>query len=213
MREYLDLPGHGLIPGLPRCDMDKAPTDTNPPEDLRQPVAELAASDKGVRFIAQEEGFRARPYEDNPKDLANSNCTQGYGNKLHDGPCTAEDDRRPSVTEPEAYENLQERIREIFAPAARELVPGKKMHQHEFDALVSMVYNLGAAEISGTNLHEALLDGPDGWDRVPELMMRFVKAGDEVECGLYKRRIEEGRIWASADYTTEATDKDCPPGS
>jgi GH24 family phage-related lysozyme (muramidase)/peptidoglycan hydrolase-like protein with peptidoglycan-binding domain len=197
-------------PVVPECE---AQTDEAKPVGDRHAVAELRVSDEGISFIAKQEGFRANVYDDKPNDLPNSNCTQGYGNKLHEGQCTDEDYRRPPVTEAQAYKNLQDRVRDVYAPAARELVADKKMHQHEFDALVSMVYNMGAEEIRGTNLHDALLNGPAGWEEVPDLMLRFVNAGGHLSCGLYQRRIEEGRIWASADYASEATDEDCPSNS
>lgn len=211
VREYLDLPGHGLIAGLPRCDMDppkkqKEEQDKDNEKGVRKAVSGLGASAELAQFIADEEGFEPKPYNDNDRG---GNCTQGYGNKLHDGPCTDEDYRLPAVTEKQAMDELKTRLRKTFVPATRALLKGLQMRQHEFDALVSMVYNLGAEEIEGSDLHDALRGDPSGWDDVPKLMQRFVRDDGEYLCGLHKRRVEEGRVFSNADYKTQATDKVC----
>jgi GH24 family phage-related lysozyme (muramidase) len=207
VREYLDTPGRGLIAGLPRCDMDK-PEETGGGVDPgpRTPVARLTASAKTVPFIADEEGFKATPYNDARRG---GNCTVGYGEKLHDGSCTSEDLRRPPIKEAEAMAELTDRVRTDFVPKTRRLLKGVEMHQHEFDAMVSMAYNLGVEELSGTNLHDALRDSPSSWHRVPRLMEAFVKDDGKYVCGLHLRRMEEGQVFRDAEYKTDIPERMC----
>jgi lysozyme len=69
----------------------------------------------------------------------------------------------------------------------------KPLAQHQFDALVSLVYNCGPKALAGS-VGAALREGRDA--DVPALMARWNKAGGKVLAGLARRRKAEGELWA-----------------
>ncbi len=110
-------------------------------------------SKAGVAMIARFEGFRATPYND---AAVPPNATIGFGHKIHDGPVTAAD-RATWGTISEA------RGRELLASdllnaerAVNTLVVPPFRFQHRFDAVVSLVFNIGTGAFSTSHLLELL---------------------------------------------------------
>jgi len=106
-----------------------------PRKDPRQ----LTTSAQGIDFIMEWEDFRAMPYND-----AEGYCTIGYGHLIARDAC--EQIAMPpmfenGISEENAVELFKERL-VIFETAIRRdiTVP---LYQHEFDALVSLVFNTG----------------------------------------------------------------------
>ncbi len=88
------------------------------------------------------------------------NCTYGIGTLVHPGPCTAEELRR-HVTEAQINEPFHART-ETAARAVRSAVTQTPLTQEQFDALVSLTYNLGArgarnvlADVNRGDFHRA----------------------------------------------------------
>jgi lysozyme len=69
----------------------------------------------------------------------------------------------------------------------------KPLLQHQFDALVSLVYNCGPKALAGS-VGAAVREGRDA--DVPALMARWNKGGGKVLAGLVRRRKAEGELWA-----------------
>ena len=63
------------------------------------------------------------------------------------------------------------------------------LQQHEFDALVAWVYNLGPTNLGESTMLKVLNGGQ--FDRVPEEMNRWTRAGGKILEGLVRRRQAE----------------------
>lgn len=95
-------------------------------------IAALGVSAAALVGIAAQEGYRGEAYEPIPGDRQ----TIGFG--------TTEGVKRGDTTDPvRALIRLQQDA-DKYARAVRECAP-VPMHQHEFDAAVSLSYNVGAA--------------------------------------------------------------------
>jgi lysozyme len=70
------------------------------------------------------------------------------------------------------------------------LVP---LTQHQFDALVSFIFNVGAGAFRGSTLLKRLNAGD--YDAVPVQLMRWTKAGGKEIAGLRNRRVFEVKMW------------------
>lgn len=68
------------------------------------------------------------------------------------------------------------------------------LNQHQFDALVSFVYNCGPGALKSSTLLKLLNKGQ--YDQVPVQLLRWNKAGGKVYRGLTRRRIAEGALWS-----------------
>lgn len=69
------------------------------------------------------------------------------------------------------------------------------LNQHQFDALVSFVYNCGAGALQKSTLLKLL--NKEHYDRVPAELLKWNKAGGVVYAGLTRRRIAEGALFAT----------------
>ncbi|HVZ31948.1 MAG TPA: glycoside hydrolase family protein [Polyangiaceae bacterium] len=98
----------------------------------------MTMSADGMTLLRLSEGAVLRYYN----DLAN-NCTYGIGTLVHAGACTQDELRLP-VTEQQVNAQLAVRVRTAES-AVRRGVPHFQLTQAQFDALVSFVYNVGAA--------------------------------------------------------------------
>src|SRR3990167_8079601 len=98
--------------------------------------AYMDVSERGLRLIVEFEGFSATPYNDPV-----GHCTVGYGELLHEGPCTPEELARPPITEAEGWARLREKAQPYADAVARyTFVP---LTQPQFDDLTSFTYNVG----------------------------------------------------------------------
>lgn len=147
----------------------------------------MRLSRAGAGLIARFEGFIPRPYDD-----AAGHATIGYGHLLHHGPVTQADVRRwGTISKAEGMRLLREDAREA-ARAVEEQVR-VRLHQHQFDALVSFVFNVGAGAFGSSTLLRRLNAGER--DAVPGELMRWTRAGGRELAGLVRRRREEADLW------------------
>jgi GH24 family phage-related lysozyme (muramidase) len=156
---------------------------------------QLQLSSAGTSFIAAFEGFRASPYN----DLAN-NCTIGYGHLIHRGACTSTDfSTWGTITRDRGLTILQADAGSA-AGTVRTSVPGTPLHQYEFDALVSLTFNIGAGAFVGSSVRSDLAAQPPNYGAVPTDMRKWVYAGGRPSCGLYRRRVNEGHLFSTGSY-------------
>ncbi len=150
-------------------------------------------SPAGAVFIGRFEGCRARLYNDPA-----GHCTIGYGHLVHYGPCDGHERAlyQAGLTHAAALELLREDAA-TRAAAVRQLVH-VPLAQHEFDALVSFVFNVGAGAFKGSTLLRRLNAGERA--AVPAQLMRWTRGGGVVLPGLVTRRRAEGRLFAHALY-------------
>ena len=150
----------------------------------------MKLSEHGAEFISNFEGYRADPYWDV------DHYSIGYGTRAR-----SQNDR---VTRAEALRRLHDHVEEHVGPAVRKCKP---FGQHQFDALASFAYNLGAG----------VLDGQVG-DRVREgdyrlagdAMLNYTRAGGVVLAGLVRRREAERRLLMKVRYLDD--ERECAGG-
>ena len=147
-------------------------------------------SDFGVAFIKGYEKLRLAAYKPTPDDV----WTIGYGHTrgVKEGDtCTAE--------QAEAW------LREDLSDAetcVRKRTNGCAITQNQYDAMVSLCYNIGCIGFSGSSVLRLLLDGDDGaaadafvlWNKQRDPKTGAMKVVD----GLTNRRMAEADIFRSA---------------
>ena len=74
-----------------------------------------------------------------------------------------------------------------------------QLEQHQFDALVAWVYNLGAGNLISSTLLIKLNAGD--YEDVPHEIQRWNKAGGEVLEGLIRRRKAEALLFEGKDWS------------
>jgi lysozyme len=139
----------------------------------------MIASRIAVDLIARREDFRAEAYQD-----AKGVWTIGFGTTAGVKP----GDR---MAVPRALKRLMDDIAK--AEAAVELYIEIPLKQHEFDALVSLTYNVGAGALQKSTLRRKLNAG-DREGAIAEFH-RWVYSGGQKLAGLMDRRKEEADLF------------------
>lgn len=138
-------------------------------------------SDKGAKFIAEFEGFRADAYRD-----AVGVLTIGYGH-TH-GVRTGQ-----RVNQRQALRYLKQDAAEA-AQSVNAL--GLPLNQRQFDALVSFVFNLGPGYLErGHTMGDALRR--HDWKAAGKAFLLYDQAGGRVLLGLLRRRKAEKHLFRS----------------
>ena len=122
-------------------------------------ITKMSASDEMVELIKNMEGFAAKPYWDYGQ------WTVGFGTK-----CPEE--HRARYTEegipPEEADALMWQYIDIFVDEVNSFMIRNQiqLNQHQFDAIVSFVYNVGTSVLynSESTVIKAMLNGADGND-------------------------------------------------
>ena len=148
---------------------------------MTHPPIHRSISTAGVDLIKGFEGFSSKPYKD-PVGV----WTIGYG---HTAGVTASSSH---LTEAGASALLARDLSADYAPAVNAL--GLSFTQHEFDALVSFVYNLGTGIIGPTHTIGHLLRA-GRFAQAADSMLLYDHAGSEVLPGLKTRREAERRLF------------------
>lgn len=81
------------------------------------------------------------------------------------------------------------------------------LSQPQFNALVSLCYNIGIGNFNSSTLLKVLNDGR--YDAVPAQFMRWVHDGDQVLAGLTARRAAEVAMWNETP-TLDPVNNTCP---
>ena len=110
----------------------------------------MQISQQGINFIKEFEGFRANVY----LDMAGVR-TIGYGST------GAFMRGLVNVTEAQATEMLKSAVDDVFgSKISNDLARlGVILNQNEFDAIVSMAYNVGVAGLLGSTLYKDIVNG------------------------------------------------------
>ena len=151
----------------------------------------MKTSEAGVALIKEFEGFpyNGRPYRDMVQVW-----TIGYGHTEGVGPNT-----KP-ITMQEASELLRQDLDKKYAPAVNAL--GVSLGPHQFDALVSFVYNCGPGAISAnTQVGRALR--AKQWQAAADCLLMWNKAGGKPVDGLSRRRKAERALFMDNDDPLE----------
>jgi GH24 family phage-related lysozyme (muramidase) len=150
-------------------------------------VTSHKVSASGVTLIKEFEGLPhgGRPY----RDMVGV-WTIGYGHTEGVGP-----NSRP-LTPAQAADLLRHDLDERYGPPVNALrLP---IGQHQFDALVSFVYNCGPGAVgSGTQVGRCLRAGQ--WSAAADALLAWNKAGGVAVAGLTRRRVAERALFLSED--------------
>jgi GH24 family phage-related lysozyme (muramidase) len=151
----------------------------------------------GISFIAF--------HEDVTKDFYGlildpaGNCQVGIGHLVRKGPCLAEDRAKwgDGLTREKALELLAEDVKVAEEIVKKAVTVG--LTQAQFDALVSLAFNLG-------EIKEDVLDAVNAKDfeKAGELMQAYIEGTDgKVYGGLIKRRDHERDLMLTGMYGNE----------
>ncbi|PAM93837.1 hypothetical protein B4N84_16325 [Flavobacterium sp. IR1] len=155
----------------------------------------LKTSSNGKQFIRDWEHFKSNLYNDDSEDR---NCTIGYGNLVHLGPCDGSESQefKNGITESRALELFESRLVEFERAVQRDItVP---LYQFEFDALVSILFNCGAsffAKGKAPQLHKHLLNKQ--YEKAAKEFLDITSGGIG---GLVKRRKAENNMFLNNIY-------------
>lgn len=142
----------------------------------------MRTSQKGVSLIKAFEGLRLKAYQDSV-----GVWTIGYG-------ATRGVSAVMSITAEQAERMLQNDLGR-FEPDLDRLVQ-VPLSQNQWDALMSFVYNLGAANLGSSTLLKLLNSGD--YASAADQFPRWNKAGGQVLAGLTKRRAAERQLFLGA---------------
>ena len=140
----------------------------------------MITNDAALAIIREREGLRLQAYRD-----VRGIPTVGYG---HTGP----DVHRDLTIDEEVAEQLLEDDLHDAEVAVEDYVD-VELQQHEFDALVSFVFNVGSGNFSNSTMLKLLNNG----DRYAAALQfaRWNKSGGKVSNGLIRRRKAEQRLF------------------
>lgn len=147
----------------------------------------MKTSQSGIEFIAQWEGFSATAYMD-----ANDGWTIGYGTLID----TAAEQHLigATITKEQALE-LKKRDLGAFEAAVRGNITAP-LNQNQFDALVSLVYNIGPGQFRSSTVVKRI-NNYDSRERIAEAWKRWNKDDGEFVQGLANRRAAEVELYFS----------------
>ena len=102
------------------------------------------------------------------------------------------------ITQQQADEYLMYDVQYRFLSELRKIPHWSEMNDNQRGALLSFAYNLGAGFYNGSgfatitrNLREK------NWSAIPKTLEMYRNPGSNVEAGLLRRRIAEGKLWLS----------------
>ncbi len=154
-----------------------------------------STSPRGIDMIGRLQGFRPSPYDD-----AAGDCRVGYHHLVHVGPCDG--------SELHEYGDISKaRGRELLvddASTAEEILRsvGASLEQHQFDALVSFILNVGP-EVFQRSAIPGLLSSADHAS-VADEMGKWVNENGAVVPELQRRRRAEVALYSTGEYAGES---------
>jgi len=146
----------------------------------------MRLDENGYKLISQFEGLSLKPYLDSVKVP-----TIGYGNTfyLNGKKVTMLDN---PITKEEALEMFKVIADGFARQVEKKLI--KPVNQNQFNALVSLAYNIGLGNFyKSTLLRYVNLNPNDG--NIAKEFLRWNKAGGQVLNGLTNRRIKESALY------------------
>lgn len=141
----------------------------------------MCVSEQGIALIKRFEGFSPTPYL-----CPAGYWTIGYGHVVVTGD-------RLQVTRKQAEALLREDVRSAEVAVKRLITAA--LNQHQFDALVSFTFNLGAGALQRSTLRQVVNRGAH--EAVPRELARWVFAAGRKLPGLVARRKAEAAHYSS----------------
>lgn len=141
-------------------------------------------SQGGIDLIKSFEGLRLQAYQDTV-----GIWTIGFGS-------TRGVRRGDQITEQEAEQRLRDDL-DAAETCIRSSLNMVRLTQHQFDALVSFVYNLGCRAFRNSTMYRKLEMGD--FDAAAEQFQYWTRAGVEHPTGLIRRRHAEAEWFRTPD--------------
>jgi lysozyme len=194
-----DATSHPAPDDLEGSNLRPDPPDEGGGEGAAAPADEAARaapgrlSRQGADFIARFEGCVLHLYNDPAQ-----NATIGVGHLVHAGPIRGDEpaELRNGITRDAALALLQQDAADAAAAVARQIkVP---LEQHQLDALISFVFNVGEGSLQASTLRRRL--NAREYTAVPAELDRWVFASGKRLPGLVRRRKAEGLLFAQGSY-------------
>lgn len=151
----------------------------------RKTIAALALSASSLVGLALHEGFRDAAYDDGVGVQ-----TIGFGT-------TSGVRKGDTITVERALITLAEDISDR-EQQMRSCIGDVPLHQHEWDAYVSLTYNIGVGAFCGSTLVKRLKEDPPDYESACQEILRWNKAGGHVMQGLVRRRHAEYNLCKGA---------------
>ncbi|WP_310556891.1 glycoside hydrolase family protein [Flavobacterium sp.] len=162
-------------------------------EDRADPNT-LNISAAGVDFIKSWESFKSQPYDD-----SEGYCTIGYGHLIARDKCAniiIPDDLKNGITVAKGTELFNERLPKFERAVKKDVtVP---LYQHEYDALVSLLFNTGESFLTSgeaPKLYRNLLN-----KKYNDAAIEFLDITNNNTSGLVKRRQAEYDMFINNNY-------------
>jgi GH24 family phage-related lysozyme (muramidase) len=151
-------------------------------------------SQKCVDFVKSFEGFSSVPYLD-----AVGVKTLGYGMT---GAAIA---NLTSITEAQASQMLENLLNNNYATPIKSNLDSKgvKLSQNQFDALVSMAYNIGVSGLLGSTLYKNVVAGIRDKATITSNFQAWSNADGKRLDGLFRRRTSEAEMFFRNDNVLE----------
>jgi GH24 family phage-related lysozyme (muramidase) len=149
-----------------------------------------------VDFVKGFEGFSATPYYD--EVLLK---TLGYGMT------GSEITGLSYVTEAQATSMLEELLNNNYAAPIKANLDsnGVQLNQNQFDALVSMAYNIGVGGLLGSTLYRNICKGVRDVAAITSNFIAWSRAGGQQLAGLLRRRQEEAAMFFGTGNQVDET--------
>jgi lysozyme len=157
----------------------------------------MRTSARGRALIKHFEGVIPHAYNDPA-----GHCTVGVGHLIHHGPCSSADFARWGVRHRRKLSDRQidELLADDLRPRERavERLVRVRLRQHEFDALVSLLFNIGEGNFASSTVLRELNRGHRF--RAGLAFLMWVKAGGQTLAGLVRRRRAERRLFRKGNW-------------
>ena len=153
----------------------------------------MKTGERGLALIKESEGYSAVPYQ-----CTSGVWTIGYGHTKNVTRGSLPINREKA----EAY--LREDLRDAENAIARNVKV--KLTQSQFDALVSLIYNIGEGNFKKSTLLKKLNKG--NYDAVPEQILVWNKSAGKTIKGLVARRAREATLWSEDEWEADNTVND-----
>lgn len=141
----------------------------------------MRTSQRGIDLIKEFEGFCPTVYR-----CPGGVYTIGYGH-------TRDVELGDMCTKEEAEQYLKEDLRD--AEEMVEHLVKVPLKQHQFDALVSLIYNIGASNFYSSTIREVINSQSKDIEEYRKAWMMWVKSKKKVLKGLIRRRTAEFELF------------------
>lgn len=142
-----------------------------------------------LKFLEDREGFCAAPCNDPAEP---HNATIGFGHELHSGPVTQADlERWGTISRFEGVQMLRSDLSKFEDEVNRDVrVP---LTQNQFDALVSLTFNIGGTHLRHSTLLQLLNTGD--YEGAAKHFTDLTRSGRAHPPGLPRRHEEERELF------------------